>query len=69
LHFISFEVIDEEQAWVKDVEDDEEMVKAMMSGNYAVAASRSLKDTCSLDVYSLIGFTKAYKKMQEVCKD
>ena len=56
--------MDEEQAWLKDVEEDEELIKAMISGNYIVVAAQSPKNTCSLDVYSLMGFTKAYNKTQ-----
>ena len=42
---------------------------AMISGNYIVVAAQSPKNTCSLDVYSLMGFTKAYNKMKEICTE
>ena len=64
-----FDVVDEEQAWLKDVEEDEELIKAMISGNYIVVAAQSPKNTCSFDVYSLMGFTKAYNKMKEICTE
>lgn len=64
-----FDIILGEQAWVKDVDYDEELVHDMKKGLYLVVTATSPKNTCSLDVYSLAGFTKAYTHMKELCKN
>ena len=64
-----FDITDEEQAWVKDIDHDEEIIRNMKKGHYATVSATSPKNTCSIDVYSLVGFSDAYKHMKELCKE
>ncbi len=54
-------------AWARDVAEDKRVVKNMIRGSRLTVKGVSPKDTWSTDTYSLYGFTKAYKRMQELC--
>lgn len=57
-----------EQAWARDSETDQKIVMEMKKGYYAFVSAKSNKDTCSVDVYSLVGFSRAYAQMKSLCK-
>jgi hypothetical protein len=63
-----FDVTENEQSWVKNVDHDEQIIKEIREGNYFIITGYSPKGTCSTDIYSAIGFTKAYNQMKDLCK-
>lgn len=54
-------------AWADDVNDDLEIIKQMQRENDMTVVSISREGYTATDRYSLIGFSQAYKKMQDVC--
>lgn len=55
-------------AWADDVNDDLEIIKQMQKEEDLNITAISFDGLASSDTYSLIGFSKAYRKMKEVCK-
>jgi invasion protein IalB len=55
-------------AWARDVAEDKKVVKSMIRGARFTIKGESSKGTWSQDIYSLYGFTKAYKRMQTLCE-
>ena len=64
----SFDIINNEHAWARDVDTDQKVIRAMKKGYYLYVVGHSPKGTCSVDVYSLTGFIKAYNKMRSMCQ-
>lgn len=60
--------IKDETAWADNEAQDAAIVTAMKKGNKMTVRGTSVKDTFSLDTYSLKGFTAAYKRMKELCQ-
>lgn len=56
-----------EHAWTKSAEEDEALIAAMRRGSNLTVRGTSVKNTWSLDSYSLLGFTAAYESMIEAC--
>lgn len=56
-------------AWANSPKEDAAMIEAMKAGRKMTARGTSQKNTYSLDTYSLMGFTAAYRAMQDACKD
>ena len=65
---IILDVIVDEAAWARDIEVDNNAVKSAKKGYYLIATGKSTKGTCSVDVYSLKGFSSVYKKMLQECE-
>ncbi len=59
---------DGENAYARTSEDDERIIAAMKKGKKMTVRGTSRKGTYSLDTYSLLGFTKAYRAMRNACK-
>ncbi len=57
-----------EWAWPASPERDAEMIAAMQRGSTAVMQARSSRGTVTTDSFSLIGFTAALEKIEELCK-
>ena len=55
-------------AWAPDAKADNALVKAMMKGRRMVIRGTSSRGTKTVDTYSLIGFTRAYKAIGTACK-
>ena len=55
-------------AWAGGPEQDKKIVKAMQLGQKATVYAQSPSGKKTVDTYSLIGFTAAYKKAQNNCK-
>ena len=60
--------IEGELAWAENSEIDKIIINAMKAGSVVDAKATSTKGTYSIDTYSLMGFTKSYSKMLELCK-
>lgn len=58
-----------ERAWAENEELDMKIISAMKLGNKLNARGTSTVGTYSIDSYSLKGFTKAYNKMVQLCKE
>ena len=58
-------------AWINSLENPNlnvKIIEAMKKGKVLVAEGTSNKGTDTKDYYSLIGFTKAFKKVKDVCR-
>ena len=58
-----------EHAWTKSEEADRSLISAMRGGTDMTVRGTSVKNTYSLDTYSLLGFTAAYEAMVEACTE
>lgn len=61
-------VLQKGRAWAKDADTDKALVLAMRKGNSLTIKGTSAKGTDITDVYSLLGFTKAYQAIGAACK-
>ena len=59
--------INAEYAWPRP-DDDAGLIAAMRGGSEATIIGTSARGTITTDTFSLIGFTAAYEKAQEMCK-
>ncbi|NOR61078.1 MAG: hypothetical protein GQ535_01115 [Rhodobacteraceae bacterium] len=59
--------INVEYAWPRP-DDDINLITAMRGGSEATIIGTSARGTITTDVFSLIGFTAAYEKAQEMCQ-
>ncbi len=55
-------------AWPADAKTDKALVRAMMKGRQMIIRGTSARGTKTVDTYSLIGFTRAYKAIGTACK-
>jgi hypothetical protein len=58
-----------ETAWARDSAGDKAIVAAMKAGAKMKVKGISKKGSYSVDTYSLKGFSAAYKRMVELCKE
>ena len=58
---------DSDSAWNYDARGDQNMVKAMVSGNAMVVEGKSKRGTQTRDRYSLSGFTAAHSAISKAC--
>ncbi len=59
--------INAEYAWPRP-DDDTNLIAAMRGGSEATVIGTSARGTITTDTFSLIGFTAAYAKAQEMCQ-
>jgi hypothetical protein len=59
--------INVEYAWPRP-DDDAGLIAAMRGGSEATIIGTSARGTITTDIFSLIGFTAAYEKAQEMCQ-
>ena len=55
-------------AWANTDEDDEALIVAMKAGRQMVVKGTSKRGTLTTDTYSLSGFTRAHRAMEDACK-
>ncbi len=60
---------DGENAFAFTAEDDRKIIEAMKRGRRMVVKGTSRKGTYSIDTYSLMGFSAAYRAMLDECKN
>ena len=58
---------DGEHAWARTAEEDRALINAMKAGARMQVRGTSVRNTYSLDTYSLAGFTAAYEAMRRAC--
>ncbi len=56
------------RAWSFSPSDDEKIIKSLKSSMKMRIVGTSARGTITTDTYSLMGFSKAYQKINEVCK-
>ncbi|MDH5796777.1 MAG: hypothetical protein OEY79_04500 [Anaplasmataceae bacterium] len=61
----NFNIIEDEQAWLDNNQADDLVIKDFRKNYYAIVAAYSQKGTCSVDLYSLLGFIKGYNTMKK----
>lgn len=67
---VRFELFTEkDRAWARNAADDARLIDAMRRGNQIRIRGTSVRDTWSLDTYSLAGFSAAYRAMMETCRN
>ncbi len=54
-------------AWARSEKDERAMVRAMMRGSRMVVTGLSARGTRTADTYSLLGFTRAYRRVSKAC--
>lgn len=55
-------------AWAESEEEDANIVQHMIKGSDLEVRGNSRLGTYSVDTYSLMGFTSAYKRMKSLCE-
>ena len=62
-----FDIIQENFAWITDKNFENKMVKIMQTGSRIMVKAYNQKGSQTIDHYSLLGFTKAYKATKANC--
>lgn len=58
----------EDRAWANNADEDKAMVKALKAGASLTVTGTSTRGTTTTDVYSLSGFSAAYRAISKACK-
>jgi invasion protein IalB len=62
-----FDMTTENFAWMADNNQEKKMIKTMKKGSRIMITAYNLKGSQTIDHYSLLGFTKAYKATKANC--
>tara|TARA_B100000767_G_scaffold62441_1_gene58358 strand:- start:15 stop:521 length:507 start_codon:yes stop_codon:yes gene_type:complete len=62
-----FDIIQESFAWIADNRFENRMIKTMKKGSRIMVKAHNKKGSQTIDHYSLLGFTKAYKATKANC--
>ncbi len=62
-----FDIAQQGFAWIADVKQEKKMIKTMKRGSRIMITGYNEKGSQTIDHYSLIGFTKAYKATRANC--
>ena len=62
-----FDIIQDGFAWITDNKFENKMIKTMKKGSRIMVKAYNLKGSKTIDHYSLLGFTKAYKATKANC--
>ena len=62
-----FDIIQKNFAWITDNKFENKMIKTMKKGSRIMVKAYNLKGSQTIDHYSLLGFTKAYKATKANC--
>ncbi|MDX1711043.1 MAG: invasion associated locus B family protein, partial [Rhodovibrionaceae bacterium] len=57
----------QDTAWAPDEKTDQALVEAMRAGRKMVVQGTSSRGTSTTDTYTLIGFTRAHKAINNAC--
>ena len=63
----TFDIVRENFAWITDNKFEKKMIKTMQKGSRIMVTAYNLKGSQTIDHYSLLGFTKAYKAAKANC--
>jgi hypothetical protein len=62
-----FDIVKENFAWITDGKFEKKMIKIMQKGSRLMVKAHNQKGSQTIDHYSLLGFTKAYKATRANC--
>ena len=62
-----FDIATENFAWMADTKQEKKMIKTMKKGSRIMITGYNQKGSQTIDHYSLLGFTKAYKATRANC--
>ena len=62
-----FDITTENFAWMADNKQEKKMIRTMKKGSRIMVSGYNLKGSQTIDHYSLLGFTKAYKAAKANC--
>ena len=62
-----FDIVKENFAWITDGKFEKKMIKIMQKGSRIMVKAHNQKGSQTIDHYSLLGFTKAYKATRANC--
>ena len=62
-----FDIVKENFAWITDNKFEKKMIKIMQKGSRIMVKAHNQKGSQTIDHYSLLGFTKAYKATKANC--
>ena len=62
-----FDIIRKDFAWITDNKFENKMIKTMKKGSRIMIKAYNLQGSPTIDHYSLLGFTKAYKATKANC--
>ena len=62
-----FDMTQENFAWMADLKQEKKMIKTMKKGSRIMVTGYNQKGSQTIDHYSLLGFTKAYKATKANC--
>ena len=62
-----FDIAKESFAWMADNNQEKKMIKTMKKGSRIMVTGHNQKGSQTIDHYSLLGFTKAYKATKANC--
>ena len=63
----TFDIVRENFAWITDGKFEKRMIKTMQKGSRIMVKAHNQKGSQTIDHYSLLGFTKAYKATKANC--
>ena len=63
----TFDIVRENFAWITDNKFEKKMIKIMQKGSRIMVKAHNLKGSQTIDHYSLLGFSKAYKAAKVNC--
>jgi invasion protein IalB len=63
----TFDIVRENFAWITDNKFEKKMIKTMQKGSRIMVKAHNLKGSQTIDHYSLLGFSKAYKAAKANC--
>ena len=63
----NFDIIRENFAWIADKKFEKRMIKIMQTGSRIMVKAHNQAGSQTIDHYSLLGFTKAYKATKANC--
>ena len=63
----TFDIVRENFAWITDNKFEKKMIRTMQKGSRIMVKAYNQKGSQTIDHYSLLGFTKAYKATKANC--
>ena len=63
----TFDIVKENFAWITENKFEKKMIKTMQKGSRIMVKAHNQKGSQTIDHYSLLGFTKAYKATKANC--
>ena len=63
----TFDIVRENFAWITNNKFEKKMIKTMQKGSRIMVKAYNQKESQTIDHYSLLGFTKAYKATKANC--